>query len=283
MLKRAVTITGAVSALIIVSATPAFAKDPWVDVDCNQTPSPGCDVGAGMGGETGNPKPGQEHVPSQQSDDGGPASTDGGESLAACDYRPSDYRPPGAIGSGVLPGAWVDGVCSASGAIQTPEYLPALTPVEVARLARKQLRLPMPAIAANPSGEQLVTLPTWLWLSSGWEQRSATASVPGVSVTAVARPISLIWSMGDGASVTCRNAGIPFPAGGDPRAPSPVCGHTYQVSSAGQPNDAYPVSATVHWSVTWSGAGQSGEFPDMTTTATTAFLVVESQVVNTGG
>lgn len=283
MLKRAITVSGMVSVLIIVSATSAFAADPWGDVDCGQTPSPGCDIGAGNSGGTGHPKPGQEHAPSQQDDDSGPAPTGGGESLAACDYRPSDYRPPGATGSGVLPGAWVDGVCSASGAIQTPEYVPALTPAEVALLARKQLRLPVPAIAANPSNEQLVTLPTWLWLSSGWQQQSATASVPGVFVTAVASPISLVWSMGDGTAVTCRDAGIPFPSGGDPEAPSPACGHTYQSSSAGQPNDAYPVSAIVHWSITWSGAGQSGEFPDMTTTAATAFRVVESQAINTGG
>lgn len=282
MLKRAIIITGAVGILIIAGSAPAYADGPWGHVECGQTPSPGCDVGVGTGGGDGNPKPGQEHEPSQQDDDSGSAPTGGGESLAACDYQPSDYRPPGEIGSGVLPGAWVDGVCSASGAIQTPEYVPALTPAEVARLARRQLRLPVPAIAANPSGEQLVTLPTWLWLSSGWQQRSATASVPGVSVTAVARPTSLVWSMGDGTTVTCRDAGIPFPAGGDPRAPSPACGHTYRSSSAGQPNDAYPASATVHWSVTWSGAGQSGEFPDMTTTATTAFRVVESQVINTG-
>lgn len=283
MLKRAVAVTGMVSLLIIVSATPAFAADPWGDVECGQTPSPGCDIGVGDGGGTGNPKPGQDHAPSQQDDHSGSAPTGGGENLAACDYRPSDYQPPGAIGSGALPGTWVDGVCSASGAIQTPEYVPALTPAEVARLARRQLRLPAPAIAANPSSEQLVTLPTWLWLSSGWQQQSATASVPGVSVTAVARPTSLVWSMGDGATVTCRDAGIPFPADGDPRASSPACGHTYQSSSAGQPNDAYPVAATVHWSITWSGAGQAGEFPDMTTTATTDFRVVESQAINTGG
>lgn len=283
MLSRAATTTGLVGILIIAGATPAFASDPWGDVDCGQNPLPGCDIGVGNGGGTGNPRPSQEQAPSQHDDHSGPAPTGGDESLAVCDYRPSEYRPPGAIGSGVLPGVWVDGVCSASGTIQTPEHVPALTPAEVARLARKQLHLPAPGIAANPSGEQLVTLPTWLWLLSGWQQQSATASVPGVSVTAVAEPISLVWSMGDGTTVTCRGAGIPFPAGGDPKAPSSSCGHTYQSSSAGQPNDAYPVSATVHWLVTWSGAGESGEFPDMTTTATTAFRVVESQVVNTGG
>ncbi|MPZ79678.1 MAG: hypothetical protein GEV28_04470 [Actinophytocola sp.] len=275
-----------VCALIIVSAAPAFARDPWGSVDCDQTPSPGCDIGAGNDGGTGNADPGQGQEPQQEDSQsgGGTAPTGGGEnSVAECDYEPSDYRPPGSAGSGTAPGLWLNGLCSASGVIQTPEYVAAFTPAEVARLARSQLRLPTPDIAANPSSDQLVTLPTWLWLSSGWEQQSATASVPGVSVTAVARPTSLVWFMGDGSTVMCRSGGTPFPAGGDPMAVSPDCGHIYRTSSAGQPNNAYPVSAAVHWSISWSGAGQSGTFPDMITTATAAFRVVESQAVNTGG
>ena len=46
---------------------------------------------------------------------------------------------------------------------------------------------------------------------------------------------------------------------------------------------AHPVTATVHWAVTWSGAGRAGAFPDMTTTVATTFPVAESQAVNTGG
>lgn len=283
MLRRTLTVTGMVGVLITVSAIPAFAGDPWSDVDCSETPSPGCDIGVGDSGGTGNPRPEPGPAKPQQGEDSGREPAGGGENLAACGYRPSGYRPPGSVGSGISLGSWLDGVCSASGVIQTPEYVTALSPAEVARLARAQLRLPKPAIAANPSGDQLVTVPTWLWLSSGWAPQSATASVPGVSVTAVARPTSLTWSMGDGAVVTCRSAGTPFLAGGDPKAPSPDCGHTYRSSSAGQANDAYPVSATVHWSVTWSGAGQSGVFPDMTTTSTSAFRVLESQAINTGG
>lgn len=286
MLRRTLTVAGMAAALMMVSAVPALAGDPWGDVDCSQTPSPGCDIGAGNDGGTGNSDPGQAPEPPQQGDNqdsGGPAPTDEGGNLAACDNGPSGYRPPGSAGSGVSPGLSLDGFCSAYGAFVTSGLDSGLAPVEVARLARSQLRLSTPDIAANPSSDQLVTLPTWLWLSSGWEQQSATASVPGVSVTAVATPTSLVWSMGDGSTVACRSGGTPFPAGGDPSAPSPDCGYTYRTSSAGQPNDAYTVSATVHWSISWSGAGQSGAFPDMTTTATTAFRVMEVQAVNTGG
>ncbi len=84
-------------------------------------------------------------------------------------------------------------------------------------------------------------------------------------------------------SITCKSGGTPFPDGGDPRTPSPDCVHSYRASSVGQPDNAYPVTATVHWSISWSGAGQSGTFPGMTTTTSVTFRVAESQALNTGG
>jgi hypothetical protein len=88
--------------------------------------------------------------------------------------------------------------------------------------------------------------------------------------------------MGDGSSLSCNGPGSPFPSGGDPKAASPSCGYTYYKSSAGQPNQAFPVTATVNWTVTWAGAGQGGTFPNMTTAATVAFRVAESQGIATG-
>ncbi|WP_246272496.1 hypothetical protein [Amycolatopsis acididurans] len=245
----------------------------------------------------------------------------GDSSLANCSYVKSDYQPPagGAVNIGLTTrnagavavrpvglavrrqaagqsGAWYVWHCAGGGVADTfyraPVWIPdgqqpgaaALpSPAELAAMARKQLRLPMPTVAANPAGDQLVNLPTWLWLSTGWGPVSATASVPGVSVTAVATPTSVTWSMGDGSTVTCTGAGTPFQPGADPRAPSPDCGHTYRSSSANQPGQTFPVTATVHWTVAWSGAGQGGTFPDMTTTGTAAFRVAESQALNNGG
>jgi hypothetical protein len=157
------------------------------------------------------------------------------------------------------------------------------SPAQLAEIARKQLQFPAPAIAASPSGEQLVSLPTWLWLSGGWQPVSATVTVPGVSVTATATPTSVTWSMGDGSTVACAGPGTPFAAGSDSKASSPDCGHTYRTSSASQAGQAFPVSATVHWTVTWAGAGQGGVFPDLTTTGNAAFRVAESQALNSGG
>lgn len=285
ILQRVCAAATITSIALLCGASPAFAGPGWGSVDCGQAPSPDCEISAGSGST-----PGESAEPGNTGSGSGrpPAGSPGGADAkpADCGYRPSDYRPPpGAAGSGALPGGgvWLDGLCSATDVIQTPEYVAAVTPAEIARLARNRLRLPAPAITANPPGDQLVNLPTWLWLSSGWNRVSANASVPGVSVTAVATATSVAWSMGDGTTVTCAGAGTAFRPGGDPKASSPDCGHTYRTSSAGEPGQTFPVTATVHWTVTWSGAGQGGTFPDLTTTGNTAFRVTESQALNNGG
>jgi hypothetical protein len=207
-----------------------------------------------------------------------------------CSYKPVDYQALG--GQPQEPGGWFMVLCSPDGKdplshgpvwIPSGGAQPTLSPRQVAEIARNRLRLPSVTISANPAEVQLVNLPTWLWLSDGWRDVSANASVPGVSVTAVAEPMFVSWSMGDGSTVTCTGAGSPYEAGADPKAPSPDCGHVYRRSSASQPGQAYPVTATVHWTVTWSGAGQGGTFPDMTTTGDAAFRVAESQALNNGG
>lgn len=189
-------------------------------------------------------------------------------------------------------GAWYVYKCTGNGfrdgAYRPPVWIPngqpgaPLSPAGLAQQARSQLRLPVPKVKANPAGDQLVNLPTWLWLDRGsWAPVSATAAVPGVSVTATATPTSVTWTMGDGSSVTCNGPGSPFTSG-DPKRASPDCGYTYHTSSAGQPSDAFPVTATVHWTVRWSGAGQSGTFPNMTMSATVPFRVAESEGITTG-
>jgi hypothetical protein len=184
-------------------------------------------------------------------------------------------------GSGVRDGLYRAPVWIPDGAVPGAVAVPS--PQDLAQQARSQLRLPGPTIVSNPAGIQLVTLPTWLWLDrSSWDPQSATAAVPGVSVTAVATPTSVSWSMGDGTDVTCTGPGTPFPAGGDPQATSPDCGHTYRRSSAGAPGQAFGVSATEHWTVTWSGAGTGGTFPDLTTAASASFRVAEAQALGTG-
>lgn len=153
-------------------------------------------------------------------------------------------------------------------------------PVDPAVLAQEavdRLRLPQPQIAASPNGIQLVQLPTWLWLAgSSWQDQSASASVPGLTVTAVAEPVRAEWVMGDGATVACTSAGTKWTTSYGAEDESPTCGHTYTRTSAGAPDGEFAVSVTVEWAVSWSGGGASGTEPGMTTTAQTSWPVAQS-------
>lgn len=265
---------------VILAATPMRADNIFGSVNCGQSPSPACQIAAGT-------RP-DRPIANGQQQAGTHIENSAAENAFGCRYVPVDYPVP----SGSPPGAggWFMVLCSPDGKdpdshgpvwIAAGENATTVSPEQVAQMARRQLRLPSPVIAASPSGTQLVRLPTWLWLSDGWSLSSATASVPGVSVTASATPVSVTWSMGDGTSVTCTGPGTPY-QGDDPKLTSPDCGHTYLLSSAGEPGQAFAVSVTVQWTVTWSGAGQSGSFPDLTTASSAAFRVAESHALNTG-
>jgi hypothetical protein len=157
--------------------------------------------------------------------------------------------------------------------------VPAVDPAVLAQQAVDSLRLPTPVIAASPADMQLVRLPVWLWLEgSSWESQSASASVPGLTVTAVAEPTQVSWSMGDGSTVVCDGPGTTRTRGMDPKASSPDCGHTYTQPSSNR----LRVTATVSWRVTWSGGGASGSIPGMTTTAAVSWSVTESHALVTG-
>ncbi|KAB8166428.1 hypothetical protein FH609_024050 [Streptomyces sp. 3MP-14] len=115
---------------------------------------------------------------------------------------PTSFSPAPAGGSAVVPaafvgftglavpaaepesgeeGAWYVYRCTGDGVrdalYQPPVWLPdapdaegdepAPSPEQLAQRAREQLRLPAPAIGASPEGDQLVSVPTWLWLDPG--------------------------------------------------------------------------------------------------------------------
>lgn len=194
------------------------------------------------------------------------------------------------------PGAWYVYRCASGGERDAlyrapvwipdaaPGAAPAPDPEALAQQARNQLRLAGPAIGMSPVGDQLVRLPTWLWLDpAGWQPVAASAAAGGVSVTAVARPVEVVWSLGDGGTVTCTGPGTPFPAGADPKSASPDCGHTYTRRSLDEAGGTFAVTATVRWDVTWAGAGQTGAFPGLTTVSMAAARVIDVPALTTGG
>ena len=135
-------------------------------------------------------------------------------------------------------------------------------------------------MAPGPGKTGLVGLPVWLWTTvspSTWGPTSASASIPGLSVTATARATRIVWDMGDGHTVTCANPGTPFTSA-SASAASPTCGHVYTRSSALLPGAVYPVVATTTWEVAWSGGGQSGVLT-VTRTSRTSVRIGELQVL----
>ncbi len=204
---------------------------------------------------------------------------------------------------GPTPGGWYSVTCdnSVSGATTTQtEWLtshaqtgtPAVDPRTLALQAENSLRLPDPTLHFNPAASSVVNLPTWLWIDpSLWHPYSVTATVGTVSATAVATPDAVVWQMGDGDQVTCAGPGRAFDGSQPAVTQVPACAYSYRASSLGQPSPdghpdaaAYPVRATISWTIAWSAVGADGQgsLPSLTTSAATSLRVVQVESVDTG-
>jgi hypothetical protein len=135
-------------------------------------------------------------------------------------------------------------------------------PAVLAQTAIDSMELTAPTVGATPlpgpDAVSLIGLPTWLWVQSpgtrSWGPITATASAGGVTTTATAKVARVVWDMGDGSTITCTNPGTAWtPAQGT--GDSPTCGYRYR--TPGQRT----ITATTHWQVDWSGAGQTGTIP----------------------
>jgi hypothetical protein len=163
-------------------------------------------------------------------------------------------------------------------------FVSSVNPIALAVEASKRLPLPLPRPELSPSGDQIVNLPSWLWLGGRWAPLSSTVSVPGVSVTAVAVPEQVVWTMGDGGQVVCDGPGVAYDAAIPAAAQSPSCAYTYTNSSAAQPDLHYQAAVTVRWHATWSAIGVAGggDLGTIDRTSTFTVRVGEVQALNTG-
>ncbi|WP_327359896.1 ATP/GTP-binding protein [Streptomyces sp. NBC_01296] len=153
----------------------------------------------------------------------------------------------------------------------------------LAQQAVERLRLEGPdiGIVPRPDGKGLVGKPVWMWNRPGPARTgpaTASASAGSVTVTATARVRNVVWSMGDGAQITCTGSGTPYAAEFGKQM-SPDCGHMYTRTSAQAPGGRYAVTATTTWEISWAGAGQTGT---LTTTreSATSLAIGELQVLN---
>jgi hypothetical protein len=213
-----------------------------------------------------------------------------GDGQAVCTYQSLVLNDEGGIApGGPTPGGWYSVTCTdpttGDSVTQTewiadrpPTTAPAVDPTSVALQAEHSIELPRPTVHTNPAGAAVVNLPTWLWIDrSSWHPYSVSASVGAVTATAVATPVAVTWSMGDGNTVTCDGPGTPFDSDRPASGQSTDCSYAYLVSSAGQPsqdgdtNDgSFSVSPTVTWAVSWSSVGVAGggTLPSLLTTTT---------------
>lgn len=184
-------------------------------------------------------------------------------------------------GSG--PGTWYAKMCvdeAANRSSGTVVWLPDRggdPPDVLAQRALQYTPLSPPVVGMSPSSsqDQLVNVPTWLWVDrSVWRQVSASASAGGVRVTTSATPTRVVWDMGDGGAVACDGPGTAY----DPSRPAatPTCAYTYR-----RPTERAVVIATIEWTVRWtSTAGASGDLGVVRRSSSVPVRVAESQAIN---
>ena len=280
-------------ALVLTFASPAWAGNrPGFDVSEDatgvrataSTPGRPADAASNDNGEDdGAPSDGGRIVSCSYNTVVGPS---GGLTFAATCSNPSaaniSFDPMGNVRF-IVP---VPGDPSAPGSTAPAPAQPAVTPEVLARQAARYLPLPAPIIRTNPPADrdQLVNLPTWLWVdASSWGRRTATATVPGLSVTVVATPSTVTWRPGDGTVHVCHGPGTAYDPAHAPAAQQTACSYTYRRNSLGEPAGRYHMTATITWDVAWTttGAiGASGTLPPMARSGATELRVIEAETLN---
>jgi len=152
--------------------------------------------------------------------------------------------------------------------------------VALREFAKLPIKGPQIGVAPDPNGSGLVGLPVWLWTEvtpQTWGPFTASAAVPGLTVTATATATRITWNMGDGRQVVCDNPGTPYRASYGNSA-SPDCGYRYARSSRSQPGGKYTITGTTSWVVNWAGGGQTGTIQQTRQTQITV-RIDELQVV----
>ncbi|WP_025620012.1 hypothetical protein [Salinispora cortesiana] len=160
-------------------------------------------------------------------------------------------------------------------------------PAELARAALASIDLLPPRVAVAPRrriGSGLVGLPVWMWASTAgsgqprhyFGPQQASASDRGLTVWIAAEVTRVSWDMGNGTKVTCSGPGTAYESD-SPLAGkrSPDCGYHSGYPEPGN----YQIQATTHWTVSWSGGGESDSFEVTRTSGTVTIEIDELQVV----
>jgi hypothetical protein len=158
--------------------------------------------------------------------------------------------------------------------------------------------LPDPQPGSAPSlAKTYVNLGTWFWTdASAWHEYSATAQIPGLSVTVYAKPTQLSFDPGDVAvrggsgqaevrsePAICAGPGEVWqPSDGDDK-PSD-CMHTYLHSTSISPDGVWHGTMSITWTVWWTASnGEGGTLDPLTTSTEQDAIVKELQAIIIGG
>ncbi|WP_331718982.1 hypothetical protein OHU23_41045 (plasmid) [Streptomyces virginiae] len=220
MLTRQLTALGAVAPGTAVADDPGGGVVcPPRDLDCDVTAhDPGKPPVGKPGGGPGKP-PSEGGLPTCAIDgEEVPCSTremGAFNSADSCYWKPTDGPagglPPG-FDTGAPPG-WKPGdpggrlylvTCPRGGDVRGGIRWSATGPAAVPRLAGR---------GPGRRCRRRVGLPVWMWNKPGPTRTgpaTATASAGSVTVTATATVRTVVWSMGDGATITCTGPGAPY-------------------------------------------------------------------------
>jgi hypothetical protein len=123
---------------------------------------------------------------------------------------------------------------------------PRPSPEELARIAadRAIALAPKPRLRLAPRAVGLTGLASYFWLARRPRPITASASVPGLTVTAQARPVQFVWDFGDGAEKVTRKSGRRWRV----RRPGNI-GHVYETRGR------YRTTVEVIWEARWRIGG----------------------------
>lgn len=159
-----------------------------------------------------------------------------------------------------------------------------------------KLTLPEVTLQAGPPPEinrwnsYVIGVDLWL-VADGPDRVSTTVTQQGITIQITAVRDKVVFDMGNGDQVTCTKmtAWYEPPRSRNLRKnpwKSPNCGYNYQKLPAtrnpSHPQDwcrEYTMTATAHWTVTWSVLNQSGAIP-MTKTGSKRLPIIELHTLN---
>lgn len=147
-----------------------------------------------------------------------------------------------------------------------------VSPAAIAQSLLASMQLQPIEIGMAPPTRSYVGIPVWMWADDPGRLTYGPATITAGGVSLTAKVTKVVWTMGDGTSVTCQKGTewTRAKAGGS----SPTCGHTFTKQGR------YTVTARSYWVATWTGYGQSGTIP-FTLESSRQLQVGEIQVITT--